>query len=62
MGHGAYEYVLRCPCLYAETLNTGCSDITAAVLELGSLVGALMAGVFADKYTRRQSIFTACGE
>ena len=25
-------------------------------------MGALMAGVFADKYTRRQSIFAACGE
>ena len=32
----------------------------AAVLELGALTGALMAGVFADRYSRRQSIFSAC--
>ena len=34
----------------------------AAALELGSLLGALTAGTLADKYSRRQSIFTACGE
>ncbi|KAJ2935042.1 hypothetical protein H1R20_g2028, partial [Candolleomyces eurysporus] len=31
-----------------------------AVLELGALVGALSAGVFADKYSRRYSIIAAC--
>ena len=33
----------------------------AAALELGSLVGALASGVLADRYSRRQSISTACG-
>ncbi|KAJ7719987.1 MFS monosaccharide transporter [Mycena maculata] len=31
-----------------------------AVLELGALIGALSAGVLADKYSRRHSIFAAC--
>ena len=34
----------------------------AAMLELGALVGALLAGTLADRYSRRQAIFTACGE
>lgn len=33
----------------------------AAMLELGALVGALLAGMLADRYSRRQSIFSACG-
>lgn len=33
----------------------------AAVLELGALFGALIAGTFADRYSRRQSIFVSCG-
>ncbi|KAI5988218.1 hypothetical protein EDD15DRAFT_2389359 [Pisolithus albus] len=33
--------------------------IMTAVLELGALFGALLAGVFADKYSRRRSIFLA---
>jgi len=32
----------------------------AAVLELGALIGALFAGIFADRYSRRQAIFAAC--
>ncbi|THU90675.1 general substrate transporter [Dendrothele bispora CBS 962.96] len=31
-----------------------------AILELGALIGALLAGMFADRYSRRQAIFTAC--
>ncbi|KAJ7612035.1 general substrate transporter [Mycena polygramma] len=31
-----------------------------AVLELGALIGALLSGVLADKYSRRHSIFAAC--
>lgn len=31
------------------------------MLELGALLGALLAGAFADRYSRRQSIFAACG-
>ncbi|KAF8142694.1 MFS monosaccharide transporter [Mycena galopus ATCC 62051] len=31
-----------------------------AVLELGALIGTLLAGVLADKYSRRHSIFAAC--
>ncbi|KAJ7577056.1 hypothetical protein C8J56DRAFT_972215 [Mycena floridula] len=34
--------------------------IMTAVLELGALVGALCAGIFADKFSRRHSIFVAC--
>jgi MFS family permease len=34
----------------------------AAVLELGALLGALGAGVFADRYSRGTSIVVACGE
>ena len=33
----------------------------AAVLELGALFGALSAGIFADRYSRRYSMFLACG-
>ncbi|KAJ7237558.1 MFS monosaccharide transporter [Mycena haematopus] len=31
-----------------------------AVLELGALIGTLLAGILADKYSRRHSIFAAC--
>ncbi|PFH45733.1 hypothetical protein AMATHDRAFT_71174 [Amanita thiersii Skay4041] len=31
-----------------------------AALELGALIGALCAGIFADRYSRRHSIFVAC--
>ncbi|KAJ7834979.1 MFS monosaccharide transporter, partial [Mycena olivaceomarginata] len=31
-----------------------------AVLELGALIGTLLSGVLADKYSRRHSIFVAC--
>ena len=31
----------------------------AAVLELGALMGALIAGVYADRYSRRHSILLA---
>ncbi|KAH9935235.1 general substrate transporter [Epithele typhae] len=34
--------------------------LMTSALELGSLVGALLAGVSADKFSRRQSIFAAC--
>ncbi|TRM68921.1 major facilitator superfamily domain-containing protein [Schizophyllum amplum] len=34
--------------------------ILTAVLELGALIGALAAGVLADRYSRRHSIFVAC--
>ncbi|KAL1719859.1 general substrate transporter [Schizophyllum commune] len=34
--------------------------ILTAVLELGALIGALGAGVLADRYSRRHSIFIAC--
>ncbi|GBE80765.1 MFS glucose transporter mfs1 [Sparassis crispa] len=34
--------------------------VMTAVLELGSLVGALISGVFADRYSRRQSVLVAC--
>ena len=34
---------------------------TAAMLELGALVGALLAGVLADRYSRKHSFFAACG-
>jgi MFS family permease len=33
----------------------------AAVLELGALFGALSAGILADRYSRRYSIFLAGG-
>ena len=33
----------------------------AAMLELGSLLGAFIAGTFADRFSRRQSIVVACG-
>lgn len=32
----------------------------AAVLELGALMGALIAGIYADRYSRRHSIVVAC--
>ena len=31
------------------------------MLELGALLGALLAGTFTDRYSRRHSIFAACG-
>ena len=34
--------------------------ITAAILELGALFGALSAGIYADRYSRRHAMFTAC--
>lgn len=34
----------------------------AAMLELGALGGALLAGTFADRYSRKASIFSACGK
>ncbi|KAJ2912167.1 hypothetical protein MD484_g8244, partial [Candolleomyces efflorescens] len=34
--------------------------IMTAVLELGALIGALSAGILADKYSRRYSIIAAC--
>ena len=34
----------------------------AAMLELGALVGALLAGVLADRFSRKTSILVACGE
>jgi len=34
----------------------------AAVLELGALIGALIAGVFTNRYSRGTSIFTACSK
>ncbi|CAA7263052.1 unnamed protein product [Cyclocybe aegerita] len=34
--------------------------IMTAVLELGALIGALAAGIYADKYSRRHSILVAC--
>jgi MFS family permease len=33
----------------------------AAALELGSLFGAILAGVLADRHSRQHSIFLACG-
>ncbi|KAF9463521.1 general substrate transporter [Collybia nuda] len=34
--------------------------VMTAVLELGALIGALAAGILADRYSRRHSIFAAC--
>lgn len=34
--------------------------ITAAILELGALFGALSAGIYADRYSRRHAMFIAC--
>ena len=36
-------------------------DDLAAVLELGALFGALASGILADRFSRRHSIFLACG-
>ncbi|RPD57674.1 general substrate transporter [Lentinus tigrinus ALCF2SS1-7] len=36
------------------------TGLMTATLELGSLIGALTAGVLTDKYSRRQSIVAAC--
>ena len=33
----------------------------ASMLELGSLVGAISSGLFADHFSRRQAIIAACG-
>ena len=37
-------------------------SFAAAFLELGALLGALLAGVYADRYSRGQAIVWACGE
>lgn len=42
-----------------DALPEGNNDV-AAVLELGALIGALIAGVFTNRYSRGTSIFTAC--
>ncbi|KAL5531871.1 hypothetical protein ACEPAF_5434 [Sanghuangporus sanghuang] len=34
--------------------------VMTAMLEMGALLGALIAGIFADRYSRRQAILTAC--
>ncbi|KAI0645161.1 general substrate transporter [Trametes meyenii] len=36
------------------------TGLMTAMLELGSLLGALVAGALADRFSRRQSIFSAC--
>ena len=41
-------------------LKTWGNENIAAVLELGALIGALIAGVYADHYSRRRSIVFAC--
>ena len=51
----AFAYQLRYP---VSPHSYWC---TAAVLELGALFGALAAGTLADRYSRRHSIFLACG-
>ncbi|KAH8087784.1 general substrate transporter [Cristinia sonorae] len=48
------EFVARFPVTSWE------KGLMTAMLELGSLVGALTAGVLADRYSRRQSILVAC--
>ena len=56
LGEGAHEYVHRCQTgRYARAQTSA-----AAMLELGSLIGALSSGLFADHFSRRQAIVTAC--
>ena len=43
-------------------INFWPKSFAAAVLELGALLGALLAGVYADRYSRGQAIVWACGE
>jgi MFS family permease len=44
---------------FVYALSSHSSSHPAAVLELGALFGALAAGTFADRYSRRHSILVA---
>ena len=46
--------------LWAGSCPTLLTDVIAAILELGALLGALSAGIYADRYSRRHTIFVAC--
>ena len=35
--------------------------VMTSILELGALLGAIIAGVYADGYSRQKSIAAACG-
>jgi hypothetical protein len=50
-------------CVNISSLDTfDPKSFAAAFLELGALLGALLAGVYADRYSRGQAIVWACGE
>ena len=36
--------------------------LSAAMLEMGALLGALLAGALADRYSRKRSLLVACSK
>jgi hypothetical protein len=54
------EFYFKVSYQLGTVLTLGGMNI-AAVLELGALMGALIAGVYADHYSRRHSIVLASG-
>lgn len=49
-----------CSCHYLSQIYPTKIASAAAVLELGALIGALIAGIFTNRYTRGTSIVAAC--
>ena len=58
---GAWEKGLMSMHLSFFTFRASRLSDLAAVLELGALFGALASGILADRFSRRHSIFFACG-
>lgn len=62
---GAWEVGVMSESLFSISVNVEVDVYvidSAAMLELGALVGTLVAGTFTDRYSRQHSIFVSCGK